>query len=250
VSELYDHPDLYDALLPLGAHLPFYRELARRSDGPVLELACGAGQIIIPIAADGMPAVGLDSSAAMLDAARKRASATPATVEFVLGDMREFALGRTFSLIFIARNSLLHLLSTEDLIAALSTVRRHLAQDGILAFDIFNPNMELLSRPAGQRFPVMEVDSATFGRLRVEGTVDYEPVSQVNRGTWYVSTAETQDAWVVPLHLRSIFPQQLPSILSGGGLELVERYGELDFSPFVPTSRAQVCLCRRALSTV
>jgi SAM-dependent methyltransferase len=247
VSDLYDHPELYDELLPLGAHLPFYRGLARQHPGPVLELACGAGQITIPIASDGVPAVGLDASAAMIDTARRRASEARAAVEFVLGDMREFALGRTFSLIFIARNSLLHLLSAEDVIATFSTVRRHLARDGILAFDIFNPKMELLSRPTGQRFPVMESDSARFGRLRVEGTVDYEPVSQVNRATWYVSTAETPDAWVVPLHLRSIFPHQLPSMLSAGGLELVERYGELDFSPFVPTSRAQVCLCRRAL---
>ena len=110
-SDFYDHPDLYDALLPVGAHLPFYAGLARQQAGAVLELACGTGQITIPIALNGNPTVGLDRSRAMLDAARKRAAAANAPVEFVEGDMRDFALDRDFELIFVARNSLLHLLS-------------------------------------------------------------------------------------------------------------------------------------------
>lgn len=59
-SELYDHPDLYDALLPVGAHVPFYVDVARQQAGAVLELACGTGQLTIPIALQGLPTVGLD----------------------------------------------------------------------------------------------------------------------------------------------------------------------------------------------
>jgi SAM-dependent methyltransferase len=246
VADLYDYPELYDALLPLGAHLPFYRELARQQAGPVLELACGAGQLTIPIALDGIAAVGLDSSAAMLDTARRRAVAAGATLEFVHGDMRDFALGREFSLVFIARNSLLHLQSSDDLIAALSTARRHLAPAGMLAFDIFNPSVSLLARPAGHRFPVMDVSTETFGPLHVEATSDYDSASQVNRGTWYISTSETKDAWIVPLTLRSIFPQELPLLLTAAGLQLVDRFGELDSRPFDGQSRIQMCLCRRS----
>jgi SAM-dependent methyltransferase len=246
VADLYDDPDLYDALFPLGAHLPFYRELARKSSGPVLELACGAGQITIPIAMDGAQAVGLDASAAMLDTARQRASEARATVEFVGGDMRDFDLRREFALIFVARNSLQHLLSTADLIAALSTARRHLAADGILAFDVFNPRVSWLARPAGQRSPVMDVSSGTFGTLHVEETHDYDSSTQVNRSRWYVSTSETKDAWILPLTLRSIFPQELPLLVQAAGLELVSRFGELDSRPFDGTSRIQLCLCRRS----
>ena len=63
--------------------------------------------------------------------------------------MRDFALGGDFNVIFIARNSLLHLLSTVDLLAAFTAVRRHLAPNGIFAFDIFNPDVRLLARPSG-----------------------------------------------------------------------------------------------------
>jgi SAM-dependent methyltransferase len=244
-SDFYDHPDLYDVLLPVGAHLPFYADLARQQAGAVLELACGTGQITIPIALNGHPTVGLDRSRAMLDVATKRAAAANAPVECVEGDMRDFALGRQFDLIFVARNSLLHLLSTADLLAAFAAIRRHLAPNGVFAFDIFNPDARLLARPAGQRFPVMEVSTSQFGSLTVEQTSDYDSATQVNHAVWYISTQDKRHAWVVPLVLRSIFPQELPLLLSAAGLELTSRFGELPDAPFGAGSRIQLCLCRR-----
>ena len=244
-SDFYDYPDLYDELLPVGAHVPFYVDLARQQAGAVLELACGTGQLTVPIASHGLLTVGLDQSHAMLNAAKKRASAAGASVWFVQGDMRDFALDRKFNLIVVARNSLLHLLTTEDLLTTLTAVRRHLAPDGVFAFDIFNPDPARLARPSGQRFPAMEVSTARFGPLYVEETHDYDSATQVNRATWYISTPHRRDAWVVPMVLRSIFPQELPSLISAAGLELIDRWGELSRAPFGPGSRVQVCLCRR-----
>src|SRR5215217_4296210 len=107
---LYQNPDLYDALLPVsGNQLNFYVTLARRQAGAILELACGSGQLAVPMAAQGLPVVGLDSSPEMLAAGRRRSLAAGVGVEFVEGDMRDFDLARRFPLIFIARNSLLHL---------------------------------------------------------------------------------------------------------------------------------------------
>lgn len=243
-GSFYDHPDLYDALLPVEAHLPFYVDLARRQAGAVLELACGTGQLTIPVAMLGLPVVGLDQSHPMLNVARQRASAAHASVAFVQGDMRDFALRRDFNLIFVARNSLLHLLSPTDLLAALTSVTRHLAPDGLFAFDIFNPNPQLLARPRGQRFPVMEATTATFGPLSVEATNDYDPTTQVNRGTWFISAPDKPDKWIVPMVLKSISPDDLPMLLSAAGLELASRFGELNRAPFGPGSRVQVCLCR------
>ena len=243
-SDFYDHPELYDLLLPVDAHAAFYVDLARQRGGAVLELACGTGQLTVPVALLGLPAVGLDRSRAMLNGARRRASAAGTSVALVQGDMRDFALGRRFDLVFVARNSLLHLLSTADLLAALTAVRRHLTPDGIFAFDVFNPDVRLLARPAGQRFPVMAVTTATFGRLTVEATHDYDPSTQVNRATWYISAPDKPDEWTVPMVLRSIFPQELPLLISAAGLELITRFGDLSATPFGPGSRAQVCLCR------
>ena len=245
MSDLYDHPDLYDELWQAGAHVPFYVELARQQAGAVLELACGTGQLIVPIALTGLPTVGVDASNAMLTTARRRASEANAPVTFIQGDMRHLAFDREFDFIFVARNSLLHLLSTDDLLAALTTARRHLASEGIFAFDVFNPDVRLLARPHGPRFPVMEVDTPSFGHVSVEDTRDYDPATQVNRGMLYMSTADKRDAWTMPMVLRNIFPQELPLLVSAAGLELVDRFGDLGRGPFDARSRMQVCLCRR-----
>jgi SAM-dependent methyltransferase len=246
-SDIYDHPALFDALFPVGAHLPYYLELARQTSGDIFELACGTGQLTVPVARGGLPIVGMDTSAPMLNTARERAAAAKVSVEYLLGDMRNFDLGRQFGFIFIARNSLLHLHSTEDILSAFAMVRRHLAPQGMLAFDIFNPSVRTLARPPDQRFSVLQVETESFGTLSVEGTNDYDSATQVNRGRWYVSAQGQPDAWVLPLALRSIFPQELPLLLAAGGFHLKSRAGDLDQTPFDSTSRLQVCLCQAAV---
>ena len=83
--------------------------------------------------------------------------------------------------------------------------------------------------------------SVTF----VEGDMRDFTLGREFGATWYISAPARPDAWVVPMVLRSIFPQELPLLLSAAGLELVARFGELSREPFGPGSRAQVCLCRR-----
>lgn len=246
VDSLYAHPALYDALLPVGAHLAFYAALARRQAGAVLALACGTGQLAVPIAAAGHPTVGLDRSAPMLAAARHRAAAAGVDVAFVEGDMRGFDLGRRFALVFVARNALLHCTATADLVAALAAARRHLAPGGVLAFDVFSPDVGLLARPRGERAPVIRVHAEAFGELTVEGADDYDAAAQVNRATWYVSTPDRRDAWVLPLHLRCVFPQELPLLVERAGLRLAERYGDFAGAPFGAGSARQVCVCAPA----
>lgn len=243
---LYDHPDLYDTLFTPEAHAAHYASLADRRPGAVLELACGTGQLAVPLARPGRLVTGLDLSRPMLDAARRRAAAAGADVDFVEGDMRAFELGRRFSLVFVARNSLLHLAAADDFVATFRAVRRHLAPGGVLAFDVFNPDVRILAQPAGERALVMRARSAEHGELTVEATSDYDAATQVNRATWYVSAPGRPDAWVAPLHLRSIFPQELPLLLAAGGFRLVERAGDLRGGEFTAASGRQVCVCEPA----
>jgi SAM-dependent methyltransferase len=174
---LYDYPELYDELFPAApACLDFYTSLAVGSGGPVLELACGTGQLMAPIAMAGVAIVGIDDSLAMVRHAGRRGGA-----QRFVADIRRFEIRRTFPLIFIARNSLLHLTDNNDLAACLITARRHLAPG--FAFDVFNPSEALLSRPANVRFPVIRLESRRFGAIVVEETSDYDPATRVNRAT-------------------------------------------------------------------
>lgn len=106
-ERFYSDPQLYDLLFPPGEYARFYAEEARRAGGPVLELACGTGQLLLPIARGGTRCVGIDLSPEMLGAAAERLRQASASAELVEGDIRSFDLGESFSLVFIARNSLL-----------------------------------------------------------------------------------------------------------------------------------------------
>ena len=240
---LYENPEIYDALLPVTEEqLHHYTELARLHPGDVLELACGSGQLIVPIAARVPSAVGLDTAEPMLTAARRRALDAGVSVDLRQGDMRQFELGRRFSLIFVARNSLLHLHDQEDFAFFFSAVQRHLAPGGILAFDIFNPDFLVLSRT--ERYAVLRASSASYGELTVEASSDYDAALQVNRATWFISTTRQPDAWVAPLHLRSIFPQELLALLAANRFRLERRDGDFRGGEFTGASAHQVCQCR------
>ena len=77
----------------MTADVAFYVALARQADGPLVELAIGNGRVAIPIAqATGRRVIGLDSSPAMLDQARRRAAEAGVELELSVGDMRDLAL--------------------------------------------------------------------------------------------------------------------------------------------------------------
>lgn len=244
--EFYAQARVYDLLFPGGGPaVDFYRAAAERQGGSVLELGCGTGHKLIPIAADGHPAVGLDLSEEMLERARRRAAEHGVAVEWLQGDMRDFELGRTFDSVFIAANSLLHLHAAEDLVSCFRSVRRHLAPGGRLVFDVFNPSVRLLAGADGVR---RTRESLSFvdpdrGPVRVDVAETYDAAAQVTRGTWHLSTDTEPDFLAVPLEIRSIFPQELPLLLSLGGLRLVERRGDWSGGRFDADSHLQLCVC-------
>src|SRR2546425_8282842 len=96
VAEFYDHVALYRDRQDVS----FYVEAAKESGGPVLEVGCGTGRVLIPTARAGIDIVGLDFSTHMLEVCRERLKAEPSAVQsrvqLVPGDMRNFRLPRKF----------------------------------------------------------------------------------------------------------------------------------------------------------
>jgi len=248
-ERFYADAQLYDRLFPGGEQaVAFYRAAADRQGGSVLELGCGTGRKLIPIASDGHPCTGLELSSPMLAQARRKADARGLTVEWVRGDMRGFDLRRTFDLVFIAANSLLHLHAADDLLSCLRSVRAHLAPGARLVFDVFNPHLRFLADADGVR---RTRDALSFvdpdrGAVRVDVAETYDAAAQVTRGTWYFSANSEHDFAVAPLELRSIFPQELPLLLSLAGLRLVERLGDWSGGPFTGDAAIQLCVCEAA----
>ncbi|WP_018351702.1 class I SAM-dependent methyltransferase [Longispora albida] len=242
----YAQAKLYDLMFPGGGPaVDYYRAEASRQGGSVLELGCGTGHKLIPIASDGHPSTGLDFSSEMLAEARRKADERGVAVEWVQGDMRAFDLGRTFDLVFITANSLLHLHEAEDLISCFRSVRRHLAPGARFVFDVFNPNVSMLAEANGTRRTrrSLSFTDPDRGTVSVDITETYDAPSQVTRGTWHLSAESEPDFLVAPVELRSIFPQELLLLLSLGGLRLTERFGDWSGGPFAGDASLQLCVC-------
>lgn len=248
-EEFYADARSYDRLFPGGEQaVDFYRAEADRRGGSVLELGSGTGHKLIPIAADGHPCVGLELSPDMLAEARRKADERGVQVEWVPGDMRDFDLGRTFGLVLITANSLLHLHESDDLVSCFRSVRRHLAPGAQLVFDVFNPSVQMLAGADGVRRTreALAFHDPERGHVSVDVAETYDAAAQVTRGTWYFSADSRPDEVVRSLELRSIFPQELPLLLSLGGLRLLERYGDWARGPLTAEAALQLCVCESA----
>jgi SAM-dependent methyltransferase len=144
--------EFYDYVVPYQTRqdVAFFVEAAQASGGPVLELGCGTGRVLIPTARAGIAIYGIDSSPYMLDICERRLEQEPTEVQncaqLDLADMRDFDLGQTFKLITIPFRPFQHLIAVDDQIACLHGVQRHLADDGRLILDLFNPSLPALAR--------------------------------------------------------------------------------------------------------
>lgn len=139
----------YAAMAPEG-DLEFYVSLARRIGGPVLEIGCGTGRILLPTAQAGIEIDGLDFTPQLLEIARAKLDPTLAPrVRLHEGDMRSFDLGRQYRLITVPFRPLQHLLTVDDQVRALTAMRRHLRPGGYLAFNVFYPNYRIIDQPGG-----------------------------------------------------------------------------------------------------
>jgi SAM-dependent methyltransferase len=178
----------------------------------------------------------------MLAAARTKAAKAHLDVQFIQADMRSFDFPERFSTILIPGNSLLHLLTAEDLKQCLFSVRRNLATGGRLAFDISKWDLGVIGREAGIRYPVLTLRHPTRGIVTVEESAHYNAATQIRHVTWYLSAHGAPDYSVTHYDLRVIFPEELLLLLDIAGLRLEARYGEFSRVSFDEASPRQVCV--------
>lgn len=133
----------------------FYLEAAKKSSGPVLEIACGTGRILLPIANSGIEIDGIDISEAMLSVLKGKLRQEAKLTYFpklLQADMRAFSTGKSYQLVTIPFRSLQHLITLEDKLRALTAAKSHLAAEGRLVFDVAFPKFDVIAQGAGQEY--------------------------------------------------------------------------------------------------
>jgi SAM-dependent methyltransferase len=251
---MWNDPDLYDlenADDP-AFDLAFWESVVR-SQAPrrMLELACGTGRLTIPLARLGVAeeVVALDRSAPFLERLRSRlAPGDPVTI--VESDMRAPALEGSFDLIVVPFNSLAYLTSRASRIDCLRAARSLLAPGGRFAFDIVQPRYDFLSEARCPCPPVrVDVDHASpsdgVARFVRSYTDRYDATTQTLRSTNRYEIYHEDgrvDHRIIDLDWHIYFPEELTLLLDAAGLEVLERYGDYDRSPWNAASRRYLWL--------
>jgi SAM-dependent methyltransferase len=228
---------LYDAV-PFAADIPFYVDLAG-SAKRVLELGCGTGRLLLPLAEAGSQVVGVDASRAMLARARQRLAHAPR-------ELRELA-GR-FDLVVVATKTFFYLTTPSDQRRMLSGVARLLEPGGIVALDLLNPTLEWLSRPAGSVRQDVAGEVGGSRVFRTETVVSTDPAEQrrVTRSVYDVVEKDgTVRKHVVEWGLRYAYRFELEYLLEICGLEVLAVTGGYRDEPFEADSPIMLVTARR-----
>ncbi len=228
----------------------FYRRLAEerreRDGGPILDLACGTGRLMLPLLRDGHAVVGLDRSQAMLVRASRRLSRlSPARRPRALllrADIRSFALHRRFGLVISAFHSLQHLVDDRDLIACFRAVRRALVPDGWFAFDLLPPDPAWIARDPERRWARTQFRHPTTGeRLIYTTNHRYDPIRRALHIRLYYQPVDARGNRRGPERVhrlchRQLSPDEVVRLLARADLELASSFGGFDARPLQPST--------------
>jgi len=230
---LYDSVPLYAARQDVG----FYLDEAKAAGDSVLEVGCGTGRILLPIARAGSRITGIDGSKQMLERCRAKVAAEPAAVQsrvkLAQHDMRDFNLGEKFALIIAPFRVVQHLTTIDDQLRFLATVARHLAPQGRLSFDVFNPRFDLLVGADGVEREDTPEQRLSDGRM-------FRRTYRVARVRWMDQVSEAEliyyvdgTRYVQAFEMRWYLAAELRNLLARAGFRVREMYGDFARGPLV-----------------
>jgi ubiquinone/menaquinone biosynthesis C-methylase UbiE len=244
--DLYDDVFRYDLVHGRFADpetLHFFREQIKRYGQPVLDLACGTGNLLIPLAEEGVEISGIDLSENMLSACCLKATERNVLVELERGDMRSFDLDRKFRTILIAGCSFQHLETELDISNCLEAVGRHLEPDGRLIVELFNPIVSLLMQDSGKHYMIGEFEHNVLSE-----EMTYDPGTQVNNITWHFWDRKSDSTTRLTFSTREYFPEELDSLFDRNGFAIEKRFGDFDGSDFNENSSKQIIVAKPTLA--
>lgn len=236
----------YEVLRRDVADVAFYRELAREQGGPVLEVACGTGRVLLPVARAGPTVTGVDASPAMLERLREKLAAEPPEVrrrvKVVEGRFDALGVDGPFTLVFSAFRAFQHLMDETAQRAAMAEMARVLAPGGLLALDVFDLDPTKVRSPADDHVDyVLEVGDTRRER-RCQAVLDPEARRIEGRFRWLVDGREVDAA---AFQMKIVSRDELLALVEQAGLELVALSGDFDRSPWSADDPRELVLVAR-----
>jgi SAM-dependent methyltransferase len=232
----YDAPELYDLVLEqFHLDLPFWLEEARAARGPVLEVACGTGRVLLHLLENGVDADGIDLAPAMLERLHAKAKAKGLSPRTVAADMHDFTMPRRYRRVFITFNGFAHCDTIEDQLRCLRCCREHLEPGGALVISMSYPSLAYWLEPEGERVLEMEVAGPSGAPVRMWDTRRRDRVHQRQHSLTEIEELDAAGQ-VVRAHSfetdqRWVYRFELELLLRAAGFARIEILGGWDRAP-------------------
>jgi SAM-dependent methyltransferase len=244
----FEDGEAYDLVLkdiPYG--LDFYVALAREGKGPVLDIACGTGRILLPCLQAGVDIEGLDLFEPMLKTLRAKATAVGLTPQLHQADMSDFSLPRRFALIMIPFNAFIHNMTQHAQIRCLQHCREHLLPGGLLAFDTFFPSLEVVGAAQNTRVLEGELSHPTTGLpMRMYDTRSFDRVAQeqhsLNEIELLAADGSVHTVHRSEVRSRYIYKHEMELLLRVAGFARWEIYGDFERRPLTRENDAMIVM--------
>jgi SAM-dependent methyltransferase len=250
-------PEYYDAeyagLPMLDQDVPFFLSQIPKRRQKILELAAGTARAAIPIAQAGHAVTAVDFDGDMLDIARRKRDSVGLSdreLNLLKRDILRLDLNERFDHVVIFFNTFLNFTTLADQDRLLQVARNHLKPNGHLWIDIFNPDLDLLSKPHQQHldpaiFHVPELDRS----VQRDTELRQDHVHQVQHITfhyrWFDADAVERHE-TVEFHLTWLFPRELRLLLERNRFVLKHLYGDYDGSDVHDDSPRLIAVSRPA----
>lgn len=236
LAEYYDYVPAYEN----RKDIDFYKKYAGDSEDEILEMGCGTGRILIPIARAGHYITGLDLSDYMLERCKEKVKKEPGEVQrrinLVKSDMSDFDIGIKFKLIIIPFRAFQHLLFFEDQLKCLECIYKHLDNEGKLIIDFFQVNMSFLTNPdyMVEKEDMSEIQLSDGRKLRrTNRIVKQHRAEQCNESEiiYYITHPQgKKERLVHAFPFRYFFRYEVVHLLARCGFRVVELFGDFDTS--------------------
>jgi len=243
-----------DGMSDWPGEIDYYLKLAnavREKRQAVLDIACGTGRVALRLAQTGVRVVGMDLSADMLAVAQQKTRDLP-DVRWVVGDMRAFDLGEQFGLVIVPVHSFQFMLTVQDQMDCLQSIRRHLLPGGLLVIHVDANDLTWLGEIQPEKNPPFEAAGIvthpqTGARMRSQLKWVYERSTQT--ATLYKIWEELGDEDTVinrlelePMPMHVVFRFEMEHLLCRAGLHVLCIYGDFYEHPFAEDSSDMIWL--------
>ena len=200
----------------------------------VLDIPCGPGRHLLPLARRGLRACGVDLSQAYLEEARTRAEAAGLTPELIQADMRRFVRPASFDLAICMYTSFGYSSEPQDDVMMLHNLHQCLRPAGHLVLELVTKETAVATGP--HTYAV-----ANGGRI-VERAQLLQDGAIIQR-EWQLEAAGTVRSWLAWHRLYSV--EELCELLRQAGFHRANVYGALDARPFSASGEGAVVIAQR-----